>query len=181
MRNDFESNYLCHHGILGQKWGVRRYQNADGSLTEAGKKHYKADSVDKINTSEGYNKRIKDVKKAIKINDKKRGKEYTKIANNPENFLGMNKKHAKKIEEYSENIKKGEEEIARLLAKAGVEGYITKNGKVKDTEASIRNAIEKAGYNADKQIEAYKETGDINYITDKYGARKAVKKVIKKR
>lgn len=29
--------YLVHHGIIGQKWGVRRYQNADGSLTEAGK------------------------------------------------------------------------------------------------------------------------------------------------
>lgn len=29
--------YLEHHGILGQKWGVRRYQNADGSLTDAGK------------------------------------------------------------------------------------------------------------------------------------------------
>lgn len=32
--------YLQHHGIKGQKWGVRRYQNADGSLTEAGKKRY---------------------------------------------------------------------------------------------------------------------------------------------
>lgn len=29
---------LYHHGIKGQKWGVRRYQNQDGSLTEAGKK-----------------------------------------------------------------------------------------------------------------------------------------------
>ena len=28
---------LCHHGIKGQKWGIRRYQNPDGSLTEAGK------------------------------------------------------------------------------------------------------------------------------------------------
>lgn len=31
-------DYLVHHGIKGQKWGVRRYQNEDGSYTEAGKK-----------------------------------------------------------------------------------------------------------------------------------------------
>lgn len=35
----FESE-LYHHGILGQKWGVRRYQNKDGSLTEKGRKRY---------------------------------------------------------------------------------------------------------------------------------------------
>lgn len=35
-----ESNYLIHHGIKGQKWGIRRYQNPDGSLTSAGRKRY---------------------------------------------------------------------------------------------------------------------------------------------
>lgn len=33
-------NELYHHGIKGQKWGRRRYQNPDGSLTPAGKKRY---------------------------------------------------------------------------------------------------------------------------------------------
>ena len=34
------SDYIAHHGIIGQKWGVRRFQNPDGTLTEAGRKHY---------------------------------------------------------------------------------------------------------------------------------------------
>ena len=34
------SDELCHHGILGQRWGIRRYQKKDGSLTPAGLKRY---------------------------------------------------------------------------------------------------------------------------------------------
>ena len=33
-------DYLTHHGIKGQKWGVRRFENEDGSLTPAGKARY---------------------------------------------------------------------------------------------------------------------------------------------
>lgn len=36
-----ENNTLQHHGIKGQKWGVRRYRNEDGTLTPAGKKRAK--------------------------------------------------------------------------------------------------------------------------------------------
>lgn len=36
--------YLMHHGILGQKWGVRRYQNPDGSYTAAGRKRLRVNN-----------------------------------------------------------------------------------------------------------------------------------------
>lgn len=47
--------YLAHHGILGMKWGVRRYQNADGSYTAAGRMRYGVDdkSSKSISTSNG--------------------------------------------------------------------------------------------------------------------------------
>ena len=38
-------SYLIHYGVKGMKWGVRRYENYDGSLTPAGRKRYSKDSV----------------------------------------------------------------------------------------------------------------------------------------
>ena len=37
--NDYR-DYLAHHGILGMKWGIRRFRNYDGTLTNAGRKRY---------------------------------------------------------------------------------------------------------------------------------------------
>lgn len=58
---------LYHHGIKGQKWGVRRFQNEDGSYTEAGRKRY--GDYERSGSSEGKSRKglSNKQKKALKI------------------------------------------------------------------------------------------------------------------
>ena len=64
-----ENRVLIHYGTKGMKWGVRRYQNKDGSLTPAGKKRY--DKENYIDTSKPDPKRWvrEDTERAKKVVD----------------------------------------------------------------------------------------------------------------
>ena len=53
------SDELYHHGIKGQKWGVRRYQKEDGSLTNAGKKHRQISLNPKVIKAQIENQKVK--------------------------------------------------------------------------------------------------------------------------
>lgn len=66
---DYTTNHLEHWGILGMKWGVRRYQNKDGSLTSEGRARYKnltdKKTVKQVFKEKGENVTDADIKEAI--------------------------------------------------------------------------------------------------------------------
>ena len=67
--DDWESEFLSHHGIKGQKWGVRRFQNEDGSLTSAGKAHYGQSEGGSKTLSRQFNRSIKKLNRLEKKTD----------------------------------------------------------------------------------------------------------------
>lgn len=63
MNDYLKTKELYHHGTKGQKWGIRRYQNLDGSLTEEGKRRY--GSVEGLEAAAKSNKTARDVTKEL--------------------------------------------------------------------------------------------------------------------
>lgn len=73
MNTPISNDELKHHGIKGQKWGKRRYQNNDGSLTPEGRKRYSSDGVGLQETKKLIDKTNEVAKQTQKISDDKRG------------------------------------------------------------------------------------------------------------
>lgn len=78
---------LEHHGIKGQKWGVRRYQNRDGTRTAAGKKREQAHFDDSVH--DDYNKAhnsksvksMSDAELRTRLNRLQMEKQYKQLSN----------------------------------------------------------------------------------------------------
>lgn len=77
-----EHNELRHYGIKGMKWGVRRYQKKDGTLTSAGKKRYADDDLSEDYKKAHSSKNIKSMSDAelrSRLNRLQMEQQYSKL------------------------------------------------------------------------------------------------------
>lgn len=96
MKSYNHSEELYHHGIKGMKWGVRRYQNSDGSLTAVGQKRYARDAREKE-----FNKYDSSTKTYYKTS-KKNGR--SDLEADPKRYVKEDLSRTKKLADESVNL-----------------------------------------------------------------------------
>lgn len=137
-------NELYHHGIKDQKWGIRRFQNEDGSLTPEGELRY----------NQGQNK----VARAKAAEAYKTKKYKAKLA------LKTNKQKMRDAAEQAKFLKKQQEKVAKTTAK------IAERKKANEmTDEELQHEINRLGNEIDYNIKKYKSEKGVT-LFDKLNA-----------
>ena len=118
---------LKHYGIKGMKWGVRRFQNSDGSLTADGKKRYSGDNLKDIQKQVNQGKNVVDgVKKtrskaAEKQHEKKIKSDLSQMSDKElrdiVNRLNMEERYTQVMK--SRGVETGKNRADKILEYAG--------------------------------------------------------------
>ena len=152
-------NALEHHGIMGQKWGVRRYQNADGSLTPAGKRRLERKdnrwikrNADKIH-DKAYRKSQKEMRKVTKQLDRKYAIGSESERNGRRYMNEYNQNLARIMNTKVENLESPSGRVVRFVAKRG--------------EYGVHTALADKGYNMDKVKSGIWDDGRVAYKSEK--------------
>lgn len=125
-------SYLAHHGVLGMKWGIRRYQNEDGSLKPGGKGRYDGEPI---------KNRVKRYQNADGSLTKRGQRKF--------------KKAIKAYEDVTEQNK------ARLKTDKAESDYVKKSGLLKGNGENYKE-VSKALYSSDKKYRSIWDASNAN-------------------
>lgn len=150
------SDYLAHHGIKNQKWGQRRFQNYDGSLTSEGRKRY---GVGESNLSRREKKqaekaKAKAAKVRAKVNSKKKA-DAQKAAEQKQKRMNYLRDHPEKIYKYRKELT--QDDVTEIMQKV----------KFDQSLQDIRKAEVQRGMKKIDDIRQNVETGLKWYKTGK--------------
>lgn len=161
-------NELYHHGILGMKWGVRRYQNLDGSRTPLGKKRYGVWPPKENDTS------YKVLKKQAKT-ERSRAKDEAKEARKTADFEEFKDKlvrsgSAKDVYKYRNQLTRQEREEAisrleqeqRIANISGLNRKLVRSGNAKKLYENRRLLSNQEMDEALRRIEQEKKLKDLS-------------------
>lgn len=137
-----QNDYIAHWGIKGMKWGVRRYQNADGTYTDAGKKRRRnTDPYERDRVSS-----MSDEELRSRLNRMRMEKEYRDIAN------ALKPKKQSRVKKILADI--GENAVKTLAS--GAVNKISKNLFSDDKEKKKTNLnVKDVTKLSDEQLNAY--------------------------
>ena len=164
-------NGLTHYGILGMKWGVRRFQNKDGTLTTAGKARY-SDRLTKKDSKWVKKNAEKITEKARKKSSKELMKYAKELMKDPKAINKSGKLSAATINSYNKKMASlMNDKVSDLKSPSGkVVRFVAKRGEV-----GVFMALADQGYNMNQLKNGIYESGKVAYrstVVDKVEARR---------